>query len=76
MANRNEKTVGNAPGKFYVDQTCVDCDMCRGIAPEVFRRDDDLGQTVAHRQPSTNDEIALATEAMLGCPSDSIGNDG
>jgi len=29
-----------------------------------------------HRQPVTEEEIALAQEALEGCPSESIGSDG
>ena len=46
MANRSEKNPGNVPGQFYVDTTCIDCDMCREIAPQSFRRDDDLGMSI------------------------------
>jgi hypothetical protein len=40
MANRNDKNPGNVPGPFYVDTTCIDCDLCRETAPSTFRRDD------------------------------------
>jgi ferredoxin len=50
--------------------------MCRGTAPEVFQRDDDLGQTIVFRQPETSDVAARARMALEECPSDSIGNDG
>jgi len=76
MANRNEKVPVNVPGKFYVDASCVDCDMCRGIAPRTFRRDDESGQTYAYRQPVTEEEIAQARAGMEGCPTESIGEDG
>ncbi len=76
MAEKSLRLSQNAPGRFYVDSTCIDCDMCRGTAPEVFQRDDDVGQTVVFRQPATADEAARARQALEECPSDSIGNDG
>jgi ferredoxin len=76
MAEKSLRLSQNAPGRFYVDSTCIDCDMCRGIAPEVFRRDDEIGQTIVFRQPETPDEAARAREAFEDCPTESIGNDG
>src|SRR5205085_8885520 len=26
----------NAPGPLYVDETCIDCDTCRQMAPEIY----------------------------------------
>jgi ferredoxin len=75
MANKNEKNQGNAPGAFYVDSSCIDCDMCRGTAPATFQRNDEIGITIVHRQPVAPEELAQAVQAMNGCPTDSIGND-
>ncbi len=63
-------------GQYYVDSTCVDCDLCRGTASEIFKRDDEVGMSFAYRQPITPEELASAKEAMENCPYDSIGNDG
>jgi len=76
MANRNQKTPENVPGLYYVDDSCIDCDMCRTIAPEFLSRFDNGGYTIVHRQPVTSDELAKAEEARDSCPTDSIGNDG
>ncbi|MDQ6940024.1 MAG: ferredoxin [Verrucomicrobiota bacterium] len=76
MANREEITPGNVSGKYYVDESCIDCDLCRTTAPEFFRRNDAGGFSYVHLQPTTPEERALADEALLGCPTDSIGNDG
>lgn len=73
IQNTNPK---NVPGSYYVDDTCIDCDLCRSDFPAVFARDDQIGLSYVHRQPVTDDERALADEAILGCPSDSIGSDG
>lgn len=75
MATLTERLPQNAPGRFYVDATCIDCDMCRSNASEFFRRDDETGFSYVFRQPVTPEEIALAEDARA-CPTDSIGNDG
>jgi len=76
MADRTDKHPRNAPGSFYNDLSCIDCDMCREIAPEVFRRDDEEGQSYVWRQPDSPDELARAREAMDRCPTETIGCDG
>lgn len=76
MAEPTLKTPENVPGLYYVDETCIDCDLCRSSAPEFFKRLDSQGCTIVHQQPVTPEEIALAEEALSGCPSNSIGNDG
>lgn len=76
MPNRNDKNAGNAPGSFYVDTSCIDCDMCRETAPQTFRRNEEIGFSIAYQQPTKPEELQAATEAMNGCPTESIGNDG
>ncbi|MEO6035118.1 MAG: ferredoxin [Verrucomicrobiota bacterium] len=76
MADKNYKVLENVPGKFYLDNSCVDCDLCRNIAPDIFKRNDEGGYTYVQRQPTTNAEIELAEEARTSCPTESIGNDG
>ena len=76
MANRDDKTPGNAPGAFYVDNSCIDCDLCRNTAPATFARNDELGMTVVSQQPTTPEEVLLAKTATDDCPTSSIGLDG
>ena len=76
MANLNDRLLENANGAYYVDNTCIDCDMCRSTAPGFFHRNDENGFSVVYRQPGTADEIKQAEEARLECPTESIGNDG
>ncbi len=75
MPNLLERLSRNAPGPFYVDASCTDCDLCRSLAPEFFHRDDDTGYSFVYRQPITPDEIAQADDALTSCPSESIGRD-
>jgi ferredoxin len=76
MASITDRLSHNVPGPFYVDASCVDCDLCRSLAPATFRRHDETGYSYVHRQPLTPDELAAAVEAMNSCPTESIGNDG
>ncbi|HEV8541928.1 MAG TPA: ferredoxin [Verrucomicrobiae bacterium] len=76
MPNRNEKNFGNAPGPFYVDSSCTDCDMCRVIAPAIFRRNEEIGASIAFHQPVTPEEFEQAHEGKNSCPTESIGDDG
>ena len=61
----------NVAGDFFVDSTCIDCDMCRQIAPETFS---DIGdQSIVHRQPRSDAEEFNALKALVACPTASIG---
>lgn len=76
MADPNNKNSGNVPGIYYVDDTCIDCDLCRETAPTVFRRNDEGAFSYVHRQPVTAEEVALAEQALEQCPTETIGRDG
>ena len=76
MADKSDKWDENVTGKFYVDQQCIDCDLCRETAPDFFTRNDDGGYSFVHKQPSSEEEIALCQEALEGCPVEAIGDDG
>ncbi len=76
MANSKDKAPENIPGPYYNDTTCIDCDLCRELAPQFFKRQDNGGYTYVYRQPLTVEEILLAEDARVSCPTDSIGNDG
>jgi len=66
----------NVPGKFYVDDQCIDCDLCRETAPDNFTRNEDGGYSYVYKQPTSPDEEVLCKEAMEGCPVEAIGSDG
>ena len=76
MADLNSRLAQNAPGPWYVDSNCIDCDLCRETAPTVFRRDEDGGYSIVFHQPESEEERKLAAEAKEGCPVEAIGNDG
>ncbi|PYV18329.1 MAG: MBL fold metallo-hydrolase [Acidobacteria bacterium] len=71
MALVERRRAENVPGDFYVDSSCIDCDLCRQIAPEVFAAAGD--QSAVHRQPSTPAEEHAALKALVACPTASIG---
>ena len=76
MANYEERFEQNTPGKYYVDENCIDCDLCRERIPEVFHRSDEGGHTYVGRQPVDEVETALCEEALDDCPVEAIGSDG
>jgi len=76
MATITNRYLDNVPGKFYVDDQCIDCDLCRETAPNNFTRNEDGGYSYVFKQPTSSDEEALCKEAMEGCPVEAIGNDG
>jgi glyoxylase-like metal-dependent hydrolase (beta-lactamase superfamily II)/ferredoxin len=71
MAHLTQRRPENIAGDFYVDSTCIDCDTCRWMAPEVFS---DIGdQSAVHHQPTNESERLKAMQALLACPTTSIG---
>ncbi len=63
----------NAPGAFFVDDSCIDCDACRQIAPATFARSRRLGQSFVAAQPACAAGEARALMAVVACPTASIG---
>ena len=76
MADKADKWPENVKGKFYVDEQCIDCDLCRETAPKFFERHDDGGYSYVYAQPEAQSDIDDCMEALEGCPVDAIGNDG
>ncbi len=76
MADSSQKVFENVPGRYYVDVTCIDCDLCRETAPENFTRQDDEGYSYLVRQPNGPAQEAACLAAMEECPVEAIGDDG
>ncbi|MGI2906643.1 MBL fold metallo-hydrolase [Tolypothrix sp. VBCCA 56010] len=71
MAHLNLRRPENVSGDFYVDTSCIDCDTCRWMAPEVFV---EVGeQSAVHHQPANEAQRLTALQALLACPTSSIG---
>ena len=71
MAQMQKRRSQNVAGDFYVDSTCIDCDTCRWMAPEIFHRAD--SQSAVSAQPNQEQERLHALQALLACPTASIG---
>ncbi len=71
MAKLTLRRTENISGDFYVDSSCIDCDTCRWMTPEVFNRT--TGQSVVYHQPENETERLRSLQALLACPTSSIG---
>ena len=76
MADAANKYPENIAGTFYVDNQCIDCDLCRETAPANFKRNDDGGYSFVYKQPADEGEAKLCKEAKEGCPVEAIGDNG
>lgn len=76
MAIFKDRVPENVPGRFYVDNYCLDCDVCRDTAPANFARVDEHGVSYIKKQPENAVEEAACQEALEACCVEAIGNDG
>jgi ferredoxin len=76
MAEIEDRLPDNVNGPFYVDSQCIDCDVCRDMAPANFRQNRDNGYSFVYKQPDTDEERKICEEAMNACPVEAIGDDG
>jgi glyoxylase-like metal-dependent hydrolase (beta-lactamase superfamily II)/ferredoxin len=72
MARLNLAVPENAPGELFVDSTCIECDTCRELSPEIFGSTDS-GQSFVLHQPRDEGEWRSALRAVVSCPTSSIG---
>jgi glyoxylase-like metal-dependent hydrolase (beta-lactamase superfamily II)/ferredoxin len=71
MANFRKKVAESVEGEFFVDETCIDCDACRQLAPEVFA---EVGEfSYVYAQPRSAAQSRAAIRALLACPVGAIG---
>jgi ferredoxin len=76
MADLSGKLPDNEPGRYYVDSQCIDCDVCRDIAPDNFIRNSKSCYSFVYKQPESTVEESLCREALTCCPVKAIGDDG
>ena len=77
MAERSKKVAENVDGRFYVDETCIDCELCRETAPANFSLNaKGKRYSFVTRQPESPAEQAACLAAMEECPVEAIGSDG
>jgi len=72
MALQTQRRAENVAGDFFVDQSCIDCDLCRQIAPDTFNRSGE--QSAVYQQPATQEAQLAALKALITCPTASIGD--
>ncbi len=75
MASLSDRVPENVEGEFFVDSSCIDCETCMWLAPQVFR-ESGRGQSFVWRQPADADERRRALLSMIACPTASIGKSG
>ncbi len=76
MADLENKYEDNVKGAYFVDDQCIDCDLCRETAPANFTRQEEGGYSFVFKQPESDEEKERCEEAMEGCPVEAIGSDG
>ena len=76
MAELEDRYEDNIMGRYFVDEQCIDCDLCRETAPANFKRNEDGGYSYVYKQPDPEEEETLCGEALAGCPVEAIGNFG
>lgn len=63
-------------GPFYINEDCIDCDLCHETAPKLFVRNEEEGRSEVLRAPATPEERELYNEAAEACPVEAIRSDG
>ena len=76
MAELANRYNNNVAGKYFVDDQCIDCDLCRQAAPMNFARSEEVGYSYVYKQPESEEEEQNCKEAMEGCPVEAIGDFG
>ena len=76
MADKENRYEDNEQGQYYVDDQCIDCDLCRETAPDNYTRQEEGGYSYVYKQPENDEEKELCEEALEGCPVEAIGDDG
>ena len=61
-------------GEYFIQDTCIDCDLCRNTAPLFFARKytGNGGITTVTRQPLTLQEHRSCRDALEACPVEAI----
>jgi len=75
MARLSDRHPGGAPGPWFVDTRCIDCDAARHVAPGLIERNPVDGVSLFVRQPETDEELEMAWRAVEVCPTRSVGHE-
>ena len=76
MAEKTNKFEDNVPGKYYIDKSCTFCMVCMDEAPTNIKESEDGDHAVVFKQPENAEEEENMRNAMEGCPTESVDNDG
>ncbi len=76
MANKASKVAESVSGKYYVDDQCIGCEACLGVAPDNFKMSADSTHAFVSAQPKGADQEKNCADAVSGCPVEAIGDDG
>lgn len=49
IAPFKQPRINNAPGNLFVDESCIDCDVCRWMCPDIYSRKGI--KSIVHTQP-------------------------
>lgn len=74
MARIQDRHPAGAPGPWFVDDRCIDCDAARHVAPGLVERNPVDGVSYFVRQPETPQEVEMAWRAVQVCPTRSVGH--
>ena len=72
MASLSRRYSKNVDGRYFVDDSCINCDTCRQLCTSVF--DDGGGYSFVLSQPKTELEEKMTQMAIIACPTGSIGS--
>jgi glyoxylase-like metal-dependent hydrolase (beta-lactamase superfamily II)/ferredoxin len=72
MADPTRRLPANARGSLFVDDTCIDCDACRQLAPATFAQRGAHSAVTA--QPDSTATLHAALRALVACPVGAIGD--
>ena len=73
MATLTRRYAVNVAGSLYVDDSCIDCNMCRVTAPEFFLRSKVGRYSYVSKQPENEAQWAACLAALNDCPVNAIG---
>ncbi len=76
MADKTSKVAENVDGAYYVDTTCVPCNLCIDEAPGLMKLSEDETYAYFFKQPGSPAEEEQAKAALDICPTEAIGDDG
>ncbi len=71
MADPARRRPENAQGDFFVDDSCIDCGTCMWMAPATFAQAGP--KSAVHTQPADAGATRRALQALVSCPTGSIG---